>query len=95
MHVSAFLCTMCVRDLTRLLVTAVHPSGDAGKLCQLCEEHPASIRFSPCGHTVLCSECAQRAKKCLQCKVSHSSPIVGVSLSESHIRNMYDTNSLG
>ena len=36
----------------------------------LCEEHPASVKFSPCGHTVMCSRCAERAKKCYVCKVS-------------------------
>ena len=49
---------------------AVQPSGVLRQPCLLCEDHPASIRFSPCGHTVLCSECAQRATKCLQCRVS-------------------------
>ena len=53
------------------VLTAVQPSGVSRQPCLLCEDHPASIRFSPCGHTVLCSRCAQRAKRCLQCKVRH------------------------
>jgi len=37
--------------------------------CYLCES-PASVRFSPCGHTAMCSACAPRAKKCPTCRVS-------------------------
>ena len=28
------------------------------------------VKFEPCGHAVMCAECAQRAKKCPICKVS-------------------------
>ena len=30
------------------------------------------IKFEPCGHAMMCSTCAQRAKKCPQCKVGDS-----------------------
>ena len=50
-------------------LAAAQTGGASRQACLLCE-HPAIIRFSPCGHTVLCSRCAERAKKCLQCKVS-------------------------
>ena len=36
--------------------------------CFLCES-PVDIKFEPCGHAMMCSTCAQRAKKCPQCKV--------------------------
>ena len=36
--------------------------------CFLCES-PMDIKFEPCGHAMICSTCAQRAKKCPQCKV--------------------------
>ena len=52
------------------LHAAAQPGGVSKQPCLLCEEHPANIKFSPCGHTVLCSRCAERAKRCLQCKVS-------------------------
>ena len=51
-------------------LAAALPGGVSRQPCLLCEEHPAIIKFSPCGHTVLCSRCAERAKRCLQCKVS-------------------------
>ena len=56
--------------ITESTLTAVQPSGVSRQLCLLCEDYPANVRFSPCGHTVLCSRCAERAKKCLHCKVS-------------------------
>ena len=37
--------------------------------CYLCDS-PANVRFSPCGHTTMCSACAPRAKKCPICRVS-------------------------
>ena len=36
--------------------------------CFLCES-PVDVQFEPCGHAMMCSTCAQRAKKCPQCKV--------------------------
>jgi hypothetical protein len=37
--------------------------------CFMCGESPVDIKFEPCGHAMMCSTCAQRAKKCPQCKV--------------------------
>lgn len=37
-------------------------------LCFLCEGE-VDIRLEPCNHAVLCSHCAQRAKKCPKCRV--------------------------
>ena len=36
--------------------------------CFLCDA-PVDVKFEPCGHAILCHECAERAKKCLKCKV--------------------------
>ena len=36
--------------------------------CFLCES-PVDVKFEPCGHATMCSTCAERAKKCPQCKV--------------------------
>ena len=36
--------------------------------CFLCES-PVEVRFEPCGHAILCSACAERAKKCIKCRV--------------------------
>ena len=38
------------------------------ELCVLCES-PADVKFEPCGHTIMCKECADRAKRCPNCKV--------------------------
>ena len=38
------------------------------KLCALCE-NPADVKFEPCGHVTMCSDCADRAKRCPVCKV--------------------------
>ena len=42
---------------------------ETGPSCFLCEG-PCDITFQPCGHTVMCAECAEPVKKCPTCKVS-------------------------
>ncbi|XP_071805425.1 E3 ubiquitin-protein ligase MIB2-like isoform X1 [Asterias amurensis] len=37
--------------------------------CQLCQM-PANCRFKPCGHQVVCTDCAKLFQKCSICKVS-------------------------
>ncbi|KAH3723162.1 hypothetical protein Pelo_18135 [Pelomyxa schiedti] len=41
-------------------------SSDANKTlpCIVCDERPRNIRFHPCGHGVLCTECAALVRKC-------------------------------
>ena len=57
------------------LLASISDHGDnvdskpAVKLCELCDEEPVSVKFLPCGHAVLCTLCAVRAVKCLECKV--------------------------
>ena len=43
-------------------------------LCCLCEKE-ISVRLSPCGHAIMCSDCASQAKRCPQCRVSSYLPI--------------------
>ena len=42
--------------------------------CILCEKE-VTLKLLPCQHEVLCTDCAQRAKKCPECKVSPSLPL--------------------
>ena len=42
-------------------------SGDK-KVCFLCEAS-VDVKFEPCGHALMCRNCADRAKKCPLCKV--------------------------
>ncbi|XP_074606770.1 uncharacterized protein LOC141859796 [Acropora palmata] len=37
-------------------------------ICRICEENEALVAFKPCGHIILCSECAPRLKHCLECQ---------------------------
>ena len=45
-------------------------SPDLELACFLCES-PVDVKLEPCGHAMMCSTCAQRAKKCPKpgCKV--------------------------
>ena len=36
-------------------------------ICFLCDD-PVTVKLLPCGHAIICSSCAQRAKKCLKCR---------------------------
>ncbi len=36
--------------------------------CWICSEQLVLVVFSPCGHRVACANCAERMKKCLECK---------------------------
>ena len=42
---------------------------ETDSICELCEEEAIDVRFLPCEHAVICSICAQRATKCIKCKV--------------------------
>jgi len=44
-----------------------------GELCFLCD-NPTDVRFQPCGHSAMCSECAPRAKRCPTCR----NPVDGI-----------------
>ena len=40
------------------------------RLCCMCDQE-VNVRLSPCGHTVMCSDCAHIARRCPTCRVSH------------------------
>ena len=43
-------------------------SGVAYKECMVCCEVPASVKFEPCGHRIVCTDCCIKMKKCLTCQ---------------------------
>ena len=45
-----------------------HTTDSGPDVCFLCEA-PVDVKFEPCGHALMCNQCAQRAKKCPTCKV--------------------------
>lgn len=44
---------------------------DGHDVCFLCEA-PVDVKFEPCGHALMCHNCADRAKKCPTCKVLYN-----------------------
>ena len=57
-------CLMCRQDVesySKLSITIQ-------KICQVCDDMEANIRFEPCGHNVVCNHCAVRMKKCFSCQ---------------------------
>ena len=51
------------------LVIFFYYNAETPDLCFLCDV-PITVKFDPCGHSPLCHNCARRAKKCPDCKVS-------------------------
>ena len=51
--------------IIRLTVACLYIGGP----CFLCEEI-SNVKFEPCGHIVMCTECSNRTIKCPQCRVS-------------------------
>ncbi|KAH3758867.1 hypothetical protein Pelo_9306 [Pelomyxa schiedti] len=39
-------------------------------VCMECDERPPNVQLQPCGHIVLCSQCATVMKKCPECRVA-------------------------
>ncbi len=65
MYVSVyFLSTKINVDL--VVGKSVTPSSE--KQCFVCEA-PVVAVFKPCGHALMCRECAERVNKCPDCKV--------------------------
>ncbi|KAH3767856.1 phosphatidylinositol-4-phosphate 5-kinase [Pelomyxa schiedti] len=51
--------------------TAASTSSSAlpsSSVCMECEERPPDVQLQPCGHVVLCSQCATVMKKCPHCR---------------------------
>ncbi|KAH3731465.1 MORN repeat family protein [Pelomyxa schiedti] len=44
-------------------------TANPSNICMECDERPPNVQFQPCGHVVLCSECAAFMKKCPDCRV--------------------------
>ncbi|KAH3722645.1 hypothetical protein Pelo_18649 [Pelomyxa schiedti] len=40
----------------------------SSNICMECDERPPNVLFQPCGHSVLCSQCATFMKKCPDCR---------------------------
>lgn len=56
------LCCSCSKE------SASADVASSNEECFLCDAS-VEVRFEPCGHAILCSACAERAKKCPKCKV--------------------------
>ena len=61
---------VCVRACTCVVMCVSVFAGSQGPdLCSLCD-NVVDVKFSPCGHAVMCNQCAPKAKRCPVCKVS-------------------------
>ena len=49
----------------------------------MCDDQEANVRFEPCKHTVACSECCIKMKKCLKCGSVITKKVLGKSLTYS------------
>lgn len=58
---------VCVIESGGYLACTVSDSDD--RLCCMCDNE-VNVTLHPCGHTVLCSVCAQDPKRCPTCRVS-------------------------
>lgn len=54
-------------SLVAILACTVSDSDD--RLCCMCDNE-VNVALHPCGHAVLCSECARDPKRCPTCRVS-------------------------
>ncbi|KAH3731540.1 cell end marker Tea1 [Pelomyxa schiedti] len=65
---SMIVTTSTLPGCTTAGVTAA-PTTIVNKLCIECDENTANVQFQPCGHIVLCSQCAAVGmRKCLVCR---------------------------
>ncbi|KAH3731831.1 TFIIH basal transcription factor complex helicase repD subunit [Pelomyxa schiedti] len=57
------------KTATETPIRAVMDDGsNQGGMCIECDERPRNICLHPCGHTVLCSDCATFVRKCPYCR---------------------------
>ena len=61
-------CTFKFGTIIFIAIIYTLNTADDIELCVLCE-NPADVKFEPCGHVTMCSDCADRAKRCPVCKV--------------------------
>ncbi|KAH3758719.1 Morn repeat protein [Pelomyxa schiedti] len=62
-------CTSTTSSSSAGATAALTPTTLVNKLCMECDENPPNVQFQPCGHIVLCSQCAAVGmRKCLVCR---------------------------
>ncbi|KAH3766978.1 hypothetical protein Pelo_1142 [Pelomyxa schiedti] len=58
----------CTATSSPVLLSSVPNCNDSeSNVCVECEERPPDVQLQPCGHVVLCSQCAAVMKKCPHC----------------------------
>ncbi|KAH3723053.1 hypothetical protein Pelo_18242 [Pelomyxa schiedti] len=54
------------------IISGVNSSSPTGgnvvMMCIDCDESPPNVQFQPCGHVVLCTQCAANVRKCTHCR---------------------------
>ncbi|KAH3759178.1 hypothetical protein Pelo_9011 [Pelomyxa schiedti] len=54
------------------IISGVNSSSPTGgnvvMMCIECDERPPNVQFQPCGHVVLCTQCAATVRKCPHCR---------------------------
>ncbi|KAH3766979.1 phosphatidylinositol-4-phosphate 5-kinase [Pelomyxa schiedti] len=62
-------CTATTSSVSPVLLSSVpNCNNNESNLCVECEERPPDVQLQPCGHVVLCSQCAAVMKKCPHCR---------------------------
>ena len=56
-----YICKEAVESHKKITITIQ-------KICVLCDELEANVRFMPCNHNEVCLGCAPRIKKCIKCQ---------------------------
>ena len=57
-----YICKEAVESHKKITITIQ-------KICVLCDEFEANVRFMPCNHNEVCLGCAPRIKKCIKCQI--------------------------
>ncbi|KAH3766986.1 hypothetical protein Pelo_1151 [Pelomyxa schiedti] len=61
-------CTATTSSVSPVLLSSVpNCNNSESNVCVECEERPPNVQLRPCGHVVLCSQCAAVMKKCPHC----------------------------
>ncbi|KAH3731386.1 mORN repeat protein [Pelomyxa schiedti] len=62
-------CTATSSSVSPVLLSSVpNCNNNESNVCVECEERPPDVQLQPCGHVVLCSQCAAVMKKCPHCR---------------------------
>ncbi|KAH3765462.1 Phosphatidylinositol 4-phosphate 5-kinase 4 [Pelomyxa schiedti] len=57
------------QDQQQQWMSSSTPTGGTVMMCIECDERPSNVQLQPCGHLVLCSQCAAAVRKCPHCRV--------------------------